>query len=412
MDILEKFDITNVCLTLEYLVNGPNGVENSSMTSSSNFIMAGISKCPAFLGRLHMQPYFDQHGVEYNSWCAQGTTTNEFLQVQFASQKTVVAILTQGRVQSPNFPRFSFFTKSYIVRYSLDGMMWKDVMQNTAVKLFPGNLDRDTVKINYLPSSVDANFIRVMPQGFLITMCLRIDILGCDATNNKSVSHTTNGSQMSTGYNWGYAGTITGRFPPSEVTINVTTETRLMCLSLCSQTPACLSTSYDPASHYCIGYGRTTLMGIFKPSDPSVMSADDYVTLFFNYDYASAVGFTTMLASGVSVNIPGVRMSQQNAEKTCHFWNATLLNVVLSSQVSALQIIVAGNPSLATEPGLYVGGSKAGSRYVYQSGREVPSEHWHSVEPDLRFQCVILTTSGRLATRNCSDSLYFICSLL
>ncbi|XP_069122276.1 neuropilin-2-like [Argopecten irradians] len=151
------------------------------MTSSREWSVPGVDICSAHFGRLNMQPYFGPNGTEYSAWCPPNNTLTDYLQVEFASLKTVVAVSTQGRVYSTAYPGSFFYTKSYLVRYSNDGIAWGDFMENDTSKIFPGNDDSETVVTNILPFPVEAKYIRVFPQSWSLAACLRLDILGCDA---------------------------------------------------------------------------------------------------------------------------------------------------------------------------------------------------------------------------------------
>ncbi|XP_021353553.1 EGF-like repeat and discoidin I-like domain-containing protein 3 [Mizuhopecten yessoensis] len=279
IDILGCDATVPSCATNVFLVNGPYGVDNSSMTSSRDWSVPGTSVCPAYVGRLHMQPYFGSDGTEYSSWAPPSNTLTDYLQVEFASLKTMVAVFTQGRAQSSRYPSSIFYTKSYLVRYSNDGVVWTDVTENNSPKVFPGNVDRDTVVTNYLPSPVTAKFVRLVPQSWQSSVCLRIDILGCDvsAVEPVSVNRSRNGTL------WGYAGVAPGSVSITNITVNTTTRSKVECVTVCTTTEQCLVVSFEKATYQCIGYGTTNVIGSFTPSDPNVMSPDSYNTLYFNY---------------------------------------------------------------------------------------------------------------------------------
>ncbi|XP_033758648.1 coagulation factor VIII-like [Pecten maximus] len=393
------------CKTNQFLINGPYGVDNSSMTSSRDWTVPGTSICPAYVGRLHMPPYYGSDGTEYSAWCPSSNTLTDYLQVEFASLKTIVAVLTQGRAQSTNYPTAIFYTKSYLVQYSDDGTVWNGIMENNSPKVFPGNTDRDTVVTNYLPSPVTMRFIRIVPQSWHSSVCLRIDVLGCDASSVESepVNSTRNGSL------WGYAGVATEGIPTTNITVNTTTRSDVECVTLCTSTEECLIVSFEKATNLCVGYGITHVIGSFTPN---LMSPDDNAKLYFNYDYAENLGFISELVSGVSYKIPMSRKTQAEAETECQSLNAVLMTFTYTSQITELQNFISNSPTHVNEPGLFVSGNYDENKYINSMGVELPSTFWATDEPDTSLLCVVITPQGKLSSQSCSDTLYFICSLL
>ncbi|XP_069122534.1 lactadherin-like isoform X2 [Argopecten irradians] len=407
IDILGCDTTAPSCTTNQFLINGPYGVDNSSMTSSRDWSVPGVSVCPAFVGRLHMQPFYGSDGTEYSSWAPPSNTLTDYLQVEFTSLKTVVAVLTQGRAQSTRYPHLDMYTTSYLVRYSDDGAVWTDVMESNAAKVFPGNTDRDTVVTNYLPSPVTMKFIRIVPQSWHSNVCLRIDVLGCDA--NETVSESVNSTRFGT--LWGYAGVANAAIPTNNITLNTTRKSKVDCVSLCSLTEQCLIVSFEKTTNLCVGYRITHLIGSFTPGDRNTTPGDN-ATLYFNYDYATNLGFTSELQSGVSYKISNSRKTQMEAESECQSLNAILIIIYYISQVTQLQNVLLDSPTHMNDVGLFVSGYYDGSNYVDSMGVAVGNRFWELGQPDTNFLCVILTPKGYLKSHDCTDSLYFICSLL
>jgi len=113
-----------------------------------------------------------------------GKTVGEWIQVEFDSSKTVLAVHTQGRGAESD-PRSHHWVQSYTMTYSLDGQKWTTFADNSGgAKVFAGNVDRDSIVTHswYLEghSPITAKFVRIYPQSYHGVVALRFGIIGCD----------------------------------------------------------------------------------------------------------------------------------------------------------------------------------------------------------------------------------------
>ncbi|XP_048579387.1 receptor-type tyrosine-protein phosphatase S isoform X5 [Nematostella vectensis] len=133
---------------------------DSQMTSSSN-----DGAYTASAGRLYGG----------SSWCSSTSANNEYLQVDLGGVKTVTGVATQGsRTQSKWVTR-------YVIKYSFTGTEWSDVKDGGSIpRIFDGNEDHKTGRVNWFEVPIAAQFIRVHPQAVNSgNACMRIDFYGC-----------------------------------------------------------------------------------------------------------------------------------------------------------------------------------------------------------------------------------------
>ncbi|XP_032219938.2 receptor-type tyrosine-protein phosphatase T isoform X2 [Nematostella vectensis] len=121
--------------------------------------------------------FFSSNGRLYgaSTWCKGDTLDGQYIQVDLGHVMTVVGIATQGDPTGDNW------VMSYIVWYSIDDKTWIDYKDRGAakVKVFTGNEDRTTVKVNWFDVPVAVRYIRVFPVTSQGSSCLRMELYGC-----------------------------------------------------------------------------------------------------------------------------------------------------------------------------------------------------------------------------------------
>ncbi|XP_069128564.1 uncharacterized protein [Argopecten irradians] len=214
---------------------------------------------------------------------------------------------------------------------------------------------------------------------------------------------------------WGHAGIFanTSAIPLSDVTMTVTQVSLRTCLFQCTYNPNCLIVSYEASTLTCLGYQRTDMMRFFKPEDPDLKPPKEHISLYFNYDLAISLGFTTNLETGNSYKISDVRMTHSEAENECQRLNAGILKIHLQSQIHEINAIVSTDAVLVNENGLHVSGKGNMGYFVYDTGESVPHNLWAMGEPFMSFteMCVVVGSTG-LRVVDCNLQLFVICSLL
>lgn len=121
--------------------------------------------------------YLPKHGRLHNSprgWCSRprGNTPHEYLQVDLGRVFHVCAVATQGN------PNQNEWTKTFKLKFSLDGSKWSVYQENGADKVFNGNSDARAVVKNVLPLPARTRYIRFIPVAYSTWSCLRVDIYG------------------------------------------------------------------------------------------------------------------------------------------------------------------------------------------------------------------------------------------
>ncbi|XP_067048965.1 EGF-like repeat and discoidin I-like domain-containing protein 3 [Acropora muricata] len=136
-----------------------NFVPDSRMTASSIY----SSNWRPYYGR------FDEtRGV--GRWCPQTKTNrNDYLQVDMESVRFVCSVATQG-TNSP------YYSTSYKLRFSIDGVNWKIYKTDNKAKVFPANTGTRGIVKHSLLSVITARYLRFYPVTFRNWPCLRVEI--------------------------------------------------------------------------------------------------------------------------------------------------------------------------------------------------------------------------------------------
>uniref|UniRef100_A0A8C1ZDR6 Coagulation factor VIII, procoagulant component n=1 Tax=Cyprinus carpio TaxID=7962 RepID=A0A8C1ZDR6_CYPCA len=146
----------------------PLGMERrlipSSSISASSFLNKWLLSWSPDLARLH------QKG-RANAWRPKVSTNNphEWLQVDFLSIKRVTGVVTQG-ARSILKP---MTVTEFIVSISSDGRRWTSVKEQ-------GNSEHDEEVLNVFDPPLFTRFIRIHPKGWVNSIALRLEFLGCD----------------------------------------------------------------------------------------------------------------------------------------------------------------------------------------------------------------------------------------
>uniref|UniRef100_A0A8C1IRX2 Coagulation factor VIII, procoagulant component n=1 Tax=Cyprinus carpio TaxID=7962 RepID=A0A8C1IRX2_CYPCA len=155
----------------------PLGMERrlipSSSISASSFLNKWLLSWSPDLARLH------QKG-RANAWRPKVSTNNphEWLQVDFLSIKRVTGVVTQG-ARSVLKP---MTVTEFIISISSDGRRWTSVKEHgtDSEKIFEGNSEHDEEVLNVFDPPLFTRFIRIHPKGWVNSIALRLEFLGCD----------------------------------------------------------------------------------------------------------------------------------------------------------------------------------------------------------------------------------------
>ncbi|CAK8674410.1 unnamed protein product [Clavelina lepadiformis] len=100
----------------------------------------------------------------------------EWIQVDLAAPRTVVAVATQGS------PRGHWWVTSYKVNYKAATSLFQAVSSNTGTLTFQGNRDSNTVVRNNFAKPVTSRYFRLVVQTWHREPGLRLDYFTCQTT--------------------------------------------------------------------------------------------------------------------------------------------------------------------------------------------------------------------------------------
>ncbi|XP_066270904.1 EGF-like repeat and discoidin I-like domain-containing protein 3 [Branchiostoma lanceolatum] len=80
---------------------------------------------------------------------------------------------------------------SYEIQYSIDMINWTTYAgSDDSEMVFPGNVDRSLPVTNLLNNPVDARYVRFVPQSWLGSIAMRVEIAGCNITRIYKATNT------------------------------------------------------------------------------------------------------------------------------------------------------------------------------------------------------------------------------
>ncbi|KAI7793565.1 putative adipocyte enhancer-binding protein 1, partial [Triplophysa rosa] len=129
----------------------------------------------ALRGRLNMQSSPDEEDVYGGAWCADTEEKENWFQLDARREVEFTGVITQGR----NSESHNDFVSSFFVAFSKDSRDWTVLHDGYAEWLFYGNVDKDTPVMTEFSYPVVARHIRVLPQSWNGSLCMRLEVLGC-----------------------------------------------------------------------------------------------------------------------------------------------------------------------------------------------------------------------------------------
>ncbi|XP_051964213.1 inactive carboxypeptidase-like protein X2 isoform X2 [Xyrauchen texanus] len=125
--------------------------------------------------RLNIQASGDEDDMNGGAWCANSEETVHWIELDAHTLTEFTGVITQGR----DDPLESDYVSSYYVAFSNDSREWTVLNDGYAEWLFFGNSDKSTPVSNQFMEPVVARYIRILPQSWNGTMCMRMEVLGC-----------------------------------------------------------------------------------------------------------------------------------------------------------------------------------------------------------------------------------------
>ncbi|KAM9804466.1 coagulation factor V [Neosynchiropus ocellatus] len=113
-----------------------------------------------------------------NAWQARYNDQNQWLQVELPEIKKITGIITQGAKSLMK----EMYVISYTLQYSNDGLHWSHYTDDDGnlPKVFRGNTDNNEHAKNYIYPPIFSRFIRINPTSWMVSITMRIELLGCD----------------------------------------------------------------------------------------------------------------------------------------------------------------------------------------------------------------------------------------
>ncbi|KAK3521319.1 hypothetical protein QTP70_003158 [Hemibagrus guttatus] len=131
-------------------------------------------------GRLNMQASNDEEDVYGGAWCADPEEKEHWFQLDARREVEYTGVITQGRSSETN----DDFVSSYFVAFSNDTREWTVLHDGYAEWLFYGNVDKDTPVKTEFSHPVVARYIRILPQSWNGSLCMRLEVLACPLPNS------------------------------------------------------------------------------------------------------------------------------------------------------------------------------------------------------------------------------------
>ncbi|XP_060928388.1 inactive carboxypeptidase-like protein X2 [Limanda limanda] len=125
--------------------------------------------------RLNMQGSDDVDNMRGGAWCANSEDRIHWFEIDARKDTEFTGVITQGR-DSRNE---SDYVTSYFLAFSNDSREWTTIHDGYADWLFFANSDKDTPVMNQLAHPVVARYIRIIPQSWNGSLCMRLEVLGC-----------------------------------------------------------------------------------------------------------------------------------------------------------------------------------------------------------------------------------------
>ncbi|XP_048583976.1 uncharacterized protein LOC5501433 isoform X1 [Nematostella vectensis] len=116
-------------------------------------------------------PYFGRLRFK-KCWAPKTNNGPDYLQVDLGSLYRICGVATQGS------PINDEWTTKYQLSFSRDNVAWFDFYENSIIKTFDGNTNRNEIVRHQLSSAVYARFVRVIPTAYRGHKIVRMELYG------------------------------------------------------------------------------------------------------------------------------------------------------------------------------------------------------------------------------------------
>ncbi|XP_012283135.1 neurexin-4 isoform X1 [Orussus abietinus] len=110
-----------------------------------------------------------------NAWTASSSDFAQYLIIDLGQVMNITAVATQGRAHH------SEYVMEYGISYGTNGLDYVDFKEEEGnAKMFKGNVNGDTIKLNKFEVPIIAQWVRINPTRWRDRISLRIELYGCD----------------------------------------------------------------------------------------------------------------------------------------------------------------------------------------------------------------------------------------
>ncbi|CAK9823551.1 Nrx-IV [Anthophora retusa] len=110
-----------------------------------------------------------------NAWTASSSDFGQYLIIDLGHVTNITAVATQGRAVQNEY------VMEYGISYGTNGLDYVDFKEEDGnVKMFKGNKDGDTIKLNKFEVPIIAQWIRINPTRWRDRISLRLELYGCN----------------------------------------------------------------------------------------------------------------------------------------------------------------------------------------------------------------------------------------
>ncbi|XP_039875392.1 inactive carboxypeptidase-like protein X2 [Simochromis diagramma] len=138
--------------------------------------------------RLNMQGSDDEENIRGGAWCANSEDAIHWFEIDARRATEFTGVITQGRDSLND----NDYVTSYFLAFSNDSREWTTIHDGYADWLFFGNNDKDTPVMNQLAVPVVARYMRIIPQSWNGSLCMRLEVLGCPLPDPVNVLYKQN----------------------------------------------------------------------------------------------------------------------------------------------------------------------------------------------------------------------------
>ncbi|XP_017323547.1 inactive carboxypeptidase-like protein X2 isoform X1 [Ictalurus punctatus] len=125
--------------------------------------------------RLNIQASGDEYDMNGGAWCANPEEKVHWIELDTRTLTEFTGVITQGR----DDPIENDYVTTYYVAFSNDSREWTVLHDGYSEWLFFGNSDKHTPVMSQFMEPVVARYIRILPQSWNGTACMRMEVLGC-----------------------------------------------------------------------------------------------------------------------------------------------------------------------------------------------------------------------------------------